>query len=187
MLNNVEVLDPYGPGAAADGIRDYRAARVLSALYEGAAWRRRNDPILAVARVEVFRERDDSGHRAAWQDLGAACMEATWRQRWEERGMTPGWIEARWLIGADCSKAWDVGESGCEAESADGAVDWLVVEDHTGDGVDVYDHVTTWCGRLSFTLTVRHGPADDLRVPIRAACASVRRRAQETEPPPPEA
>lgn len=175
MINNVEQPDPFGPGPDADAVRAARAARVLTALDEGEAWRRRNDRILAVARVEVYGSADDREHRAAWRAHGPACLDATWRQRWRDREVEPGWVEARWQPDDDRPRD-DLGPS------ADEAVDWLVVEDHTGTDVAVYEHVTIWCGRLQFTLTVRHLLGVDLGDAIAFGAAAVVRRATATDP-----
>lgn len=169
MVNNVEQLDPFGPGEAADAIRAARVARTLTALDEGEAWRRRNDALLAVGRAEVYAEVDDRTHRAAWAEHGAACLEATWRARWRERDVEPGWIEATAL--ADDDRPSD--DLGAEV---DAAVDWFEVEDHTGGDVARYQYLTMWFGRLQYTLTVRHLPGVDLREPIAAAAVAISRR-----------
>jgi len=175
MVNNVEHLDPFGAGSAADAVRAARGARIPTALDEGEAWRRRNDAILAVARVEVFASADDAVHRAAWAEHGPACLGATWRERWRDRDVEPGWVEATWLPEVDRPTTTLPAE-------ADAAVDWLVVEDHTGGDVAVYQHATVWCGRLQFTLTVRHRLGIDLREAIGAGCAAARRRAAASAP-----
>lgn len=160
MLNNGERLDPYGPGEAADTIRAERVARRLTALDEGTAWRRGQTGALLVARYEMFAA-SGADHRARWQELAPTVLDATWRERWRERDLTPGWIEARWL---------DDDDRPTEALGpAATAVDWLRVEDHTGEGhgVTVYQHVTIWADRLVATLTMRH----DLDVPLDPAVA----------------
>ena len=176
MLNNTEHADPFGPGEAADAVRSARARRRLTALDEGQAWRRRNDAILAVARVEVFADADQRNHRATWQARAEDCLDATWRARWQERDVEPGWIEATWMRPDDRPR-----EAFGDPE-VDESVDWLVVEDHTGPDVAVYEHVTSWCGRLHHTLTVRHVLGVDLRGPIANACRSVLARALEGPP-----
>lgn len=171
MVNNAEHVDPFGPGDAADEVRSARAQRTLTALDEGQAWRRRNDAILAVARVEVFADADQQDHRAVWKDHAEECLNATWRARWRERDVEPGWIEAAWM------RAEDRPREAFGDVAVDDSVDWLVVEDHTGSDVAVYEYVTTWCGRLHHTLTVRHALGVDLRDQIAIACRSVRGRA----------
>jgi hypothetical protein len=166
---------PFGPGPAADAVRAERAERVLTALDEGEAWRRRNDRILAVARIEVYAEVDHAAHRAAWQTHGPDCLDATWRQRWRDRDIEPGWVEARW-------QPTDDRPVELLGPAADDAVDWIVVEDHTGKDVAVYEHVTIWSGRLQFTLTVRHLLGIDLRDAIAAGGAAVERRAATGDP-----
>lgn len=179
MMNNVERLDPYGSGPDADALRAVRDARHLTALDEGAAWRRREHRVLCVARFEVYTG-DDHDHRAAWQAHGRACLDETFRDRWRERDRTPGWIEARWL---------DDDEDGRPTAAlgeADAAVDWLRVEDHTGSGdaVTVYEHVTVWCGRLTATLTFRRDLALDIDEAVVSACRALVARAAETAPTP---
>lgn len=140
MRNNAELLDPYGPGDAADRMRAARQRRVLTGLDEGRAWRRRDGGVLLVARIEAFAEPDSGGHRQTWQRDGARCLEDTWRERWRDRDVTPGWIEARLL------------------DPHDDDIDWFRVEDHTGvtGEVVVYQHLTVWAGRVQAVLTMRH-------------------------------
>lgn len=169
MVNNVERREPFAPCDATAIVQAARDARVLTALDEGEAWRRRNDPILAVARVEVFASADDGDHRRAWQTHGPDCLDVTWRARWRERDVTPGWIEASWLPIAD--RPVEV-----FGPDVDAAVDWITVEDQTRDEIEVYEYVAAWCGRLLFTLTVRHRLGIDLRDEIARACVAVSRR-----------
>ena len=82
MVNNVERREPFAVSDAAAAVQAARDARVPTALDEGEAWRRRNDPILAVARVEVFAVADDRDHRRAWQEHGPDCLDVTLRARW---------------------------------------------------------------------------------------------------------
>lgn len=147
MINNVEVLDPYeGVEAAADVVKA-RAARHRTALVEGDAWRGPRRQIV-VLRVEAFADRDagSAEHRAAWAGDGPACLVETWRQRWAERDVEPGWIEAtrRGDVGADI----------------DDRIDWFRIEDHTDltdpTDVSVYQHLTLWAGRGVAVVTVRH-------------------------------
>jgi len=153
MINNAEVLDPYeGIEAAADLVRA-REARHRTALVEGDAWRGPSRQI-AVLRVEAFADRavDHRPHRAAWTLEGPACLTETWRQRWVERDVEPGWIEV--------SRRDDI--------EIDPRIDWLRIEDHTdlADPTDVavYQHLTLWAGRGVAVVTLRHlldTPADD--------------------------
>lgn len=142
MLNNVERLDPYGTGDEADRIRTVRRNRRLTALDEGRAFRRRATGTLLVQRLEMFATVDPD-HRRIWQENGIGALEETWRQRWQERGEQPGWIEARWSEDVPADVRW--------VED----LDWLRIEDHTGEGVVVYHHVTVWTDRLVATLTMR--------------------------------
>lgn len=150
MLNNQEQLDPYGQGAVAEELREQRARRRLSALDEGMAWRRKSSSSLLVARFEMFEDANDHEHRESWRSLGPQVLEQTWRQRWQERDVTPGWIEAKWLDEEDLPDT-DLGD-------AAPAVDWLRIEDHTRPvgGVTVYHHLSLWRQRLLATLTMRH-------------------------------
>jgi hypothetical protein len=169
MVNNVERREPFVPCEAADAVRRARDARVPTALDEGSAWRRRNDPILAVARIEMFATADDTEHRGAWRTHGPDCLDVTWRARWRERDVEPGWIEATWLPDDERPVA-------VLGDEVDAAVDWIRVEDQTRDEIEVYEYVTTWCGPLLFTLTVRHRLGVDLRDEVARACAAVSRR-----------
>jgi hypothetical protein len=155
MINNVEVLDPYEGIEAARELVESRARRHRTALVEGDAWRgpRRQ---LAVLRVEAFadREPDLADHRAAWTRDGALCLVETWRQRWAEREVEPGWIEATRRDDVDVD--------------VDPRIDWLRIEDHTDladpSDVSVYQHLTLWAGRGVAVVTLRHlldTPVDD--------------------------
>lgn len=175
MWNNAERMDPYGDDPDSDAVRQERQARRLTALDEGAAWRLRREAVLAVARVEVFAE-VGTAHRAAWQEHGARCLDAVWRQRWHERDRVPGWIEATWkpqdrIDAVTADDAW---------REALGQVDWLTVEDQTGTSetgvVTRYEHLSIWCGRALATLTVRHDDALDLDPPAVAAAMAAYRR-----------
>lgn len=177
MPNNAERLDPYGDDEHSAVLRACRDERVLTALDEGAAWRRRSDRVLAVPRVEVFADPDDRALREAWREHATACLDALWRQRWRERDVEPGWIEARWKRDADIEA---VAPAGDEAEAALGQIDWITVEDHTSTPtsgvVDRYQHVTVWCGRGLVTVTFRHD--DDLALDdttLRVAFGAYRR------------
>lgn len=177
MWNNAERLDPYGDDEHSAIVRAERARRVLTALDEGAAWRRRRDRVLIVPRVEVFADADDRAHRAAWQELGPACLDAVWRQRWRERDTEPGWIEARWK-GAEAIDA--VAPTDPEGVGALGQIDWITVEDHTGTSasgiVERYQHLSVWCGRALATVTLRHDDALDLdAIALHAALGAYRR------------
>lgn len=175
MVNNAERLDPYGDDPASVAVRAARDERRLTALDEGAAWRRRTDGALLVARVEVFAEVDEGEHRAAWRTHGEGCLDAVWRQRWRERDQAPGWIEARWRSIGDRP---DLVRPGSPiAHGAADAVDWLTVEDHTGaeasDAVVSYEHLTVWADRAVVTLTLRHRHGEDAdEVAARAASAA---------------
>lgn len=161
MLNNAELLDPYGPGAPADRLRDLRSARGLTALDEGQAWRRREGGVLLVVRVEAFASADDVEHRAGWRADGPRCLEETWRERWRDREVEPGWIEARLV------------------DPVDDRIDWVRVEDHTGQGRDVvvYQHLTVWAGRMVVVLTLRHELGLDVDAELTTAARLVADRA----------
>ena len=154
MLNNAELLEPLGGDAASVEVSEARRARKLTALNDGVAWRRREGNVLAVLRVEIYADQDPGkervAHRNAWTVQAEASLDATWRERWADRGVTPGWIEARWVVPADRPEPPSLGSA------AD--VDWLRVEDHTGDrmSVAVYEYLTVWAGRSQGTLTIRH-------------------------------
>lgn len=147
MVNNEPRVDPHGEDEASARLRAVRDARRLTGLHEGHAWRRRREPrVLLVVRHEVFARTDDFGHRTLWREVGPASLDATWRERWRERDVVPGWIETR-----------DVGE---DRGLDDGEVDWFHVDDHTdpsgGREVTAYEHVSLWVGRHLVTLTLRH-------------------------------
>ena len=176
MFNNEERFDPYGDDAHSDAVRTVRAARRLTALDEGAAWRHRRDGVLAVARLETFAAGDAAEHRATWQEHGTACLDAVWRARWRERDRTPGWIEAR-VKAAEDLDALDLTD---DWRSLLEQVDWIVVEDHTGStesaSITSYEHLTIWCGRAVATLTIRHDQQLDLATTaVSAAVAAYRR------------
>jgi len=156
MLNNAERFVPFAEGPAAAAILAARAARTLTGLDEGQAWRRLKPSSLAVLRVEVYARPDEVGHRAAWTTDAEACLDATWRDRWAERDHPGGWIEARWV---------DAAERNASIGAAP-TVDWLRVEDHTdptgGGGVALYEYLTVWGERTQATLTIRHPLDDDL-------------------------
>jgi hypothetical protein len=179
MINNVERRDPYGDDAASEPIRAAWEARRPTALDEGAAWRRRSDAALMVARVEVFADDDPHGaHRAAWHEHGPASLDATWRQRWRERDREPGWIEARWRPPTERPDPLRLEGPAAAPEAA--SIDWIVVDDHTGadeaDAVTAYEHLSLWSGRVLVTLTLRHHHGDDVDdVACAAALAACRR------------
>ena len=177
MPNNAERLDPYGEDAHSDALRAQRAKRRLTALDEGAAWRQRKERVLIVPRIEVFAEVDDRSHRATWKMLGPPCLDAVWRERWKERDVTPGWIEARWK---DADEVAAVAPADDEGAAAFEQVDWITVEDHTNVAesgtIDRYQHVSIWCGRALATITLRHDDALDLDdTTARVALAAYRR------------
>lgn len=177
MPNNTERLDPYGDDEHSAALRVERASRVLTALDEGAAWRHRKERVLVVVRTEVFAGADDRRHRAAWQEHGPACLDAVWRERWREREVAPGWIEARWKPVEDVEVVVPVGEDG---RAAFAQVDWITVEDHTHTAssgmVERYQHLSVWCGRGLVTATLRHDDALDLdATTVRVALAAYRR------------
>jgi len=149
MLQNVERLDPWEGVNEAAAVSAARLDRRLTALDEGSAFRDREGS-LAVLRVEVFAGEDDTEHRARWQSDGADVLAATWRARWRERDVAPGWLEVRRHEHDPIP----------DPERGGDAVDWYEVEDHTdtsGDGdVAIHHHVTVWVGRALLTLTVRH-------------------------------
>ena len=177
MPNNVERLDPHGEDAHSEALRAERSKRRLTALDEGAAWRQRKERVLVVPRVEVFAEVDDRAHRAAWRMLGPACLDAVWRERWREREVSPGWIEARWKDEGDIAAVAPADDEGLGAL---GQIDWISVEDHTtaaeSGTVDRYQHLTVWCGRALATVIVRHDDALDLDdTSLRLGLAAYRR------------
>ena len=154
MMQNLERLDPWEDVAEAGDISAARSARRLTALDEGSAFRNR-EGALAVLRVEVFAEPDDAEHRACWQAEASDVLLATWRTRWRERDVVPGWIEVRVHEHDPIPHPTWGGD----------AVDWYEVEDHTdpsGTGdVAIHHHVTVWAGRALLTLTLRHSVGID--------------------------
>lgn len=146
MINNLELIDPYD-GVDASAIRAARAARNLSALDEGVAYRAKHRQLL-VLRTEVFVDPDETAHRAAWQADGPSVLTNTYRARWAERDVAPNWIETR--VRPPSELPGDL----------DARLDWLQVEDHTdpkrSGAVTMYEHVTLWCGRANAVVTVRH-------------------------------
>jgi hypothetical protein len=177
MWNNAERLDPYGDDEHSAALRAERERRVLTALDEGSAWRRRSDRVLAVSRVETFADGDDRSHRAAWQAHATGCLDAVWRQRWRERDVDPGWIEARWKDDGDIDAVRPADDQG---RAALGQIDWVTVEDQTTTAatgtVERYQHLTIWCGRALATVTIRHDDVVDLDdVAMAAALAAYRR------------
>jgi hypothetical protein len=158
MLNNEERRLPYGSDEASEAVEQARRARTPTGLDEGRAWRHRDSKTLVVARVEVFAEAGDD-HRAAWQRLGAASLNATWRERWRERDVTPGWIESVAVVTGERPGALHA-FSDAPATGLAGAVDWFRVEDHTdpsgaGD-VRIYQHLSIWSDRAVAVLVARH-------------------------------
>lgn len=175
MPNNTERLDPLGEDEASAVVRTARRARRLTALDEGRAWRRRSGMVLAVLRTEVFADADDALHRSLWNEHGRASLGATWRQRWREREVEPGWIEARWVKAEERPDPLHVFSAAEPPPGVASAVDWARIEDHTGSGeeVTVYEHLTIWCGRAHATLTVRHGLGLDVDAEAAQAAVSV--------------
>jgi hypothetical protein len=188
MVNNEPRLDPHGTDPASEALRARREARRLTGLHEGRAWRRRGRvPGLVVVRHELFADPDPAeraAHREDWTRLGAASLDATWRERWRERHVTPGWVESR-RVGPPVGAEEGVLAEGAapHGRAAGGlvggvalpeAVDWFRVEDHTdpsgGGEVTVYEHLTVWGGRHLVTVTVRHplGEAEDPLVAVLA-------------------
>lgn len=155
MTANAERLDPFEGVLEADGVRQARAHRGLTALDEGRTWRQRSVGSLAVLRLERFASADEVEHRQAWRGSATACLEAVWRARWIERDRPPGWIEAR---------PWHPEEEsvGVRREPVTVAdwCDWYRIEDHTDPGgtqaVTCYEHLTIWSGRSHAVLVVRH-------------------------------
>lgn len=162
MLNNAELLEPLGGDAASVAVSEARRARGLTALHDGVAWRRREGNVLAVLRVEIYADEDPDGpraaHRAAWTARAEASLDATWRERWTDRGVAPGWIEARWVAPADRPQPIHALDGSTSTTGPAAEIDWLRVEDHTGDrmSVAVYQYLTVWAGRSQGTLTIRH-------------------------------
>lgn len=180
MVNNAERIDWWGDDPASEAMRAAASGRRLTALDEGAAWRRRRDGALLVARVEVWAQPDDGSVRSAWQREGAACLDAVWRERWRERDRTPGWIEAR--PRRDVDRPDPMRPSSPVAIDAAGHLDWFTIEDHTGaaeaDEVTAYEHLTLWAGRAVITLTLRHGHSTDADGAAAGAVAGAWRRAE---------
>ena len=182
MVNNVELLDPLGDDEASACIHDARRARVLVALDDGRAWRHRDGRGLVVQRVERYADRsgDATAHRAAWQAHGRAALEATWRQRWQERDVVAGWIEARAVPPAERPDPLHAFAEAPLPAGAPSAVDWFRVEDHTdparvGDVV-LFQHVTIWRGSAQVTLTVRHPLGEPLEELVARTAAVVHDR-----------
>lgn len=189
MINNAERTRPLGDDPASDAVEEDRAARVLTGLDEGRAWRHR-DGGLVVVRSEVYADEVPgaaASHRAAWHEHAERSLDATWRERWRERDREPGWVEARWMWSGDdpaigraarCGGGMHHGsEIASSAATLSAACDWVRIEDHTaaagaarsaGDGaVTVYEHVTVWRGRRQVTVVIRHDvglDVDDLVV-----------------------
>lgn len=185
MVNNAERLDPLGTDDASAVVRAAREARRVTALDEGRAWRQRTEGSLAVLRVEIFTSGDEVEHRAAWRAHAEDSLDATWRERWREREVTPGWVEARWVDAAGHPERFVAPEVRADLSPAAlaavvGGIDWLRVEDHTdptGEGrVTVYEHLTAWAGRAHGTLTVRHDHAHELDVVAGRAAGTLWRR-----------
>lgn len=149
LVNNEESLDPYAAVPEAEQLTLAADARVRTALDDGTA-AAGPDMQLAVLRVEVFRDSDDTDHRTTWQNDGPAVMAALYRHRWRERDQNPGWVEATWP-----RFDWEM----------EPRVDWLRVEDHTDrrheSGLFLYDHLSLWAGRALASLTVRYAPGFD--------------------------
>ena len=165
MINNEPQRRPFTDDPAAAGVEAARQARRPTGLHEGTAWRHRDTESLLVIRVDVYADADDTAHRAAWVADGVACLDATWRARWRERGITPGWVEARPVPPAERVRDLHVmGEARPTGVAA--AVDWYRVEDHTDPTderrVTSYEHLTVWNGRRQATLTFRHPLGIDL-------------------------
>jgi hypothetical protein len=175
MLQNLERLDPWEGVEAASELSAARRDRRLTALDEGSAFRDR-DNALVVLRVEVFAEQDDAEHRARWQADAREVLLATWRARWREREVDPGWIEVR---AHEHDPIRDPDRDG-------DAVDWYVVEDHTDPGatgdVAVHHHVTVWAGRALLTLTLRHSVGVDQTAQVRYLAERLVGRAAATLP-----
>ncbi|MCU1498487.1 MAG: hypothetical protein JWM47_2440 [Acidimicrobiales bacterium] len=186
MVNNHEPVEPYGPGAAGEAVRAARATRRLTAVDGGRAWRRREGRVLAVLRLERFADEVPTGsglvggglaaaHRTVWQEHGAACLEETWRARWIEREVVPGWIEARPLVPAARPDPRRMPDVSTDPAGPAAAVDWFRVEDHTGGGdvVTIYHHLSIWRSRSLATLSLRHDLGLDLEREAAAAAAAV--------------
>jgi hypothetical protein len=183
LVNNAEQLDPHGDDPDGVALRQVRDRRRLTGLDEGAAWRHRRTLALIVSRVEAYAQPDDGSHRLAWRERGAASLDALWRQRWRERDLEPGWIEARWVDVRDRVPPLGVAVRGdgsapevpeLDQDVAD-AVDWIHIEDQTQTPetgrVACFEHLTIWAGRGVATLVVRHDQVDDLDPTAAAAAA----------------
>ena len=181
MINNEDRREPFGSDAASAVVHEARAARRPAGLDDGRAWRHRDGHRLVVVRVERYLDPDEAAHREAWQVHGRAALEATWRERWAERDVVSGWIEARLVPPAERP---DPLHAFAEAPRAPGVVsdvDWIQVEDHTDVGgrgdVTLFQHVTAWLGRTQLTVTVRHPLGDDLAPLAARAVAEAHARA----------
>jgi hypothetical protein len=181
MMNNVERLDALGSDADSAAIRVLADGRVRTALDEGQALRRHHDGALVVVRVEVYRdaERVDE-HRAAWRAHGVGALDALWRERWRERDVAPGWIEASWRSVDERPEELHAFREQVDPPGPAGTVDWFRVEDHTdpsGAGtVTEYQYVLAWAGRVLTTVTVRHElGADGAEVAAAVALAALER------------
>jgi len=165
MVNNIERIDPFGDDPASVRVHGARRSRGLSALDEGQAWRHRDNEALVVVRHERFEEIDDTEHRTTWRREAEEALEATWRSRWMEREVEPGWIEARW-VGVDERPDRLHVLGAVEPVGVAAAVDWVRVEDHTdpsgGRAVTMYEHLTVWVDRSQATVVVRHPVGLDL-------------------------
>ena len=174
MPNNVERLDPLGDDPSSEVVRVARGDRRLTGLDEGRAFRQRKTLSLVVVRTEVFASADDEDHRRAWREHGAASLDATWRERWRERAIDPGWIEANWVPLAERPDPLHAFAEVDVVSDPAAAVDWYRVEDHTDPSgqpagrVLVYEHLTVWAGRAHVTITARH----DLGTGVDEAAAS---------------
>lgn len=167
MVNNIERLDPLGTDPASSAIRVAHVARSLTALDEGRAWRHRDGKALIVVRAEAFADDQVAIHRSLWSEQGEAALSSTWKQRWHEREVEPGWVEARRVPAATVGVVWDRIQSGAASDAA--AIDWWQVEDHTdlsgGRDVTLYEHLMAWAGRGLATITVRHELGTDVDEP----------------------
>lgn len=175
MMNNQERLDPLGHDDASMAIRAARADRGLMALDEGRAWRRRKESTLLVSRVEAFADPDEGQHRHVWRAHAEAALDATWRLRWQERGLAPGWIETRWVATDERPGALHSFGADPHPPEPAGSVDWLRIEDHTGHRgahtITLYEHLTLWAGARHGVLIMRHDL--DVEVADAAVAAAV--------------
>jgi hypothetical protein len=185
MANNAERLDPCGEDPASAVVRSVRDGRVLTGLDEGRAFRERRTGSLVVVRVELFADEGAvtaADHRHVWQEHGVSSLEATWRERWRERDIEPGWIEVAPVGVAERPEPLHAFADVDPAPDPTGSIDWCRVEDHTDPAheavgrVLMYEHLSVWAGRALATITLRHELGTPGDAVAAAAAAHAHRR-----------